>query len=139
MQNNSRKSISNLDSPELPDDLLEKVMLRIRQGQVQSARLRLFGFATLFFGSIAAFVPAWKMARAGFVESGFLQFLSLIYSNVGAVAANWKVFGMTLLESLPALEVAALSIVALVILISMKFFAKNYKIAFHKTNLQLIN
>lgn len=127
MQNNSRKFVSNLNSPELPDDLLEKVMLRIRHRQIQLARLRLSGFAALFFASIAALVPAWKMMSAGSVESGFFQFLSLIYSNIGAVATNWKVFGMTLLESLPALEIATLSIVVFVLLISIRFFAKNFK------------
>lgn len=136
MQNNRQKLFYYLNSPELPDDLLDKTMHRIQRCQVQAACLRLSGFILLFIGSIAAFIPAWKLALAGFAESGFCQFLSLIYSSAGAVLANWKFCLLSLLESLPAVEIAALFIVVLVFLLSLKFSVKNFKIAFQlKTNI----
>lgn len=84
-------------------------------------------FFFIFIVSAAAVVPSFQAARAGLVDSGFIQFFSLLFSDFKIVMTDWQNFIFALLESLPAANLAIFFITILVFLESLKFLLKNIK------------
>lgn len=137
MHKNYEQLFSHLTAPEMPDNLFEKIMHRIkkeRQSLIFKRRVMILSISIIgIIGAVAAFVPAFKMAQTEFNESGFLYFLSLIFSDFETVAAYWQNFIMSLLETLPVMGLAILLLTILVFLGSLKFLAKNVKSIFTLT------
>jgi len=86
-------------------------------------------------GSMAAFIPTFRMIKTGFVESGFIQFFSLLFSDLNIVMAHWQNFSLALLESLPVMNIIVFAIVIVVFLESLKFLAKEMELVFHQRKL----
>ncbi len=116
---------------ELPEGIFERIIARIHAEQrILTAKRRLVVFSVGLIGSGMAFVPAFKMAHASFVESGFLQFFSLIFSDFGTIAVYWQSFAMSLLETLPAMNLAVFLAVVFLFLESFRFLTKDIKLMF---------
>jgi len=121
-------------------DLLEKILGRIqKERRLLVVRRRIFVFSCGIAGSIAVFIPALNMVRTGFIESGFTQFFSLLFSDTGTIMAYWKNFAMSLLETMPVLELAILSFSVLAFLEFLKFLLKNIKYISTLKQLKLTN
>jgi len=113
---------------ELPEGILDRIMARLKAEQrLLTVKRRLAIFSIGLIGSVAAFVPVFKMAQLEISNSGFLQFFSLLFSDFGTVAAYWHSFALSLLETLPVMSVAALSAVVFVFLYSFRFLARDVK------------
>ncbi len=113
---------------ELPEGILDRIMARIKAEQrLLTVKRRLTIFSIGLIGSIAAFIPVFKMVQLEISNSGFLQFFSLLFSDFGTVAAYWQSFVLSLLETLPVMSVAALSAVVFVFLCSLRFLARDIK------------
>ncbi len=112
--------------------LFEKIMARIAAEKLLlSAKRKMiliyFGIA----GSLAGFYFAFKAAREGIIESGFLQFLSLIFSDFSVVVSNWQTFALSLLEAIPVVSLAMIFAAIFSFLIFIKFLAKYLKLIFN--------
>ncbi len=135
MRKDYEKLFANISPIEPPDGLFEKIMSRIaRERGFLTLKRRLVIFAFGIAGSAAAFIPIFKMAQAGFVESGFIQFFSLLFSDAETVIVYWRNFGLALLETLPVTSVALLLAAVLVFLESLKLFIKDGKIFLRQHN-----
>ncbi|OGZ93266.1 MAG: hypothetical protein A2528_00535 [Candidatus Staskawiczbacteria bacterium RIFOXYD2_FULL_37_9] len=66
------------------------------------------------------------MLLADFIQSGFINFFSLIFSDFTVVRTYWQSFAMILLETLPALSLVLFLGVLLILLQSIKSLTKNY-------------
>lgn len=102
----------------------------IRKKGLFYAKCRMAAFLLLFAGSAAAFLPVWRMAAAEAAESGFFEFISLAFSDSGAVLALWQNFLLAFAESLPAMSLAALLIVALTLFQSFKIISRDLKFVY---------
>ncbi len=120
MRKDYEKLFSRLDPPEPPPGLLSKIMFRIRKEEVRALRLRFAAFALVFAGSAAGLIPAFRAVRISAAESGFTQFLSLALSDFRLVSAYWQDLGLALAESLPVVSAAALLVLVLAALTSLK-------------------
>jgi len=135
MRKDYEKLFSHLKSPEPPDGLFEKIMLRLhKERQLLTLKRRLTIFSVGLIGSAVAFIPAFKMVQAGFIESGFMDFFSLLFSDTGIVMAYWQNFALSLLETLPVLSLMALLATVLVFLESLKLLARDIKILLPQHN-----
>ena len=76
--------------------------------------------------------PVVSYTLAGFTNSGFYEYLSLIYSDGLAILPYWKEIGLSLAESLPAFEIALLLSVIYALLESIKLAVKNAPVAFYQ-------
>ncbi|MDD5043163.1 MAG: hypothetical protein PHD51_00640 [Patescibacteria group bacterium] len=131
MNENYEKLFTRLPSPEPPAGLFQRTLLRLEEERKLAAvKRRLALFSVGLLGSIVALVPVFKMVYAGFAESGFIKFLSLIISDTGIVAAYWQNFALSLLETLPAMSLILLLAVVLVFLELLKLSVKNLKFIF---------
>lgn len=119
---------------EVPENLSEKIINRIGLVEKRFARTRLVFFGALALASVIAFIPALKYLINDFSNSGFYQYLSLIFSDSEVILASWREFSLSLAESLPFLSIAALFSVIFALLWSLKLTFKNIKIAFYQFN-----
>jgi len=118
-----------IESIEPKKDLLARIMGRIHsEKRLRSIKQRLVIFGFLLLGSIVALVPVFRQAQAEFAQSGFLEYLSLIFSDAGVIASNWQSYLFALLESLPIISLAWLLLVVIAFLESLRYFIRNTKI-----------
>lgn len=138
MSKSYKKLFTYLNPPEPPGDLFKKIMHRIHEERrLLIIKRRLVIFSISLIGSIVAFIPAFQTVKTGFIESGFTEYLSLLFSDTGIVVTYWQNFTFSLLETLPIMSLVAFLITMLVFLESLKLLAKNIKNIFIPT--QLIN
>ena len=116
-------------------DLLGNIMRRIHKEQQLLFIKRSIIYFVGLVGSMAAFIPTFRMIKTGFVESGFIQFFSLLFSDLNIVMAHWQNFSLALLESLPVMNIIVFAIVIVVFLESLKFLAKEMELVFHQRKL----
>ena len=131
MSKNYEKLFTHLVPPKPSAGLFEKIMHRIREEQqLLTIKRRLAVFSVSLIVSASAFIPVLKMVQKELYESGFLQFLSLAFSDFGIIATYWQNFTMSLLETIPAISLTILLITILIFLESLKFLARDIKLIF---------
>lgn len=106
-----RKDVENLfklaATPLPSDHLADRIIGRIAAERRRALVRRIAFFSAGAIASTAAFVPSLLALRTAAAESGFVQYLSLLFSDGGAVAAIWQDFAYALMESLPAASIAS--------------------------------
>lgn len=136
-QNASFFRINNMTYSQniVPADLLNKVMAAIAN---ERARLRAIrNFIISSFCAVGALVSAffvWNSLARELTTSGFGQYALLIFIDFKAVVANWQDYGMSLLESFPAVNIAEFIGEAVIIMILIKLaiaYAKKIPVVRH--------
>jgi len=113
---------------EPPSGLLEKILKRIGRERRILALERVAVFSVVFLISVASFIPVSKMLWQDFSGSGFIYFLSLIFTDFSIVMVYWQNFTLQLLQTLPAISLALFLVVALAFLQSIRSLTKDFKI-----------
>lgn len=127
MNENYEKLFSQLEKLNPPIGLSEKIMASIREKRTSALKYRLGILSFSLLASIAVFVPALQIFRAGLAESGFMDFLSLLSSDTRLVLNYWQSFSFSLLEALPALSLTIVLAAVLTFFESLKSLIKNAK------------
>lgn len=114
-----------------PLGLFDKIMSRIHGEQrLLAIKYRIIVFSISLVGSLIAFFPALQTVKTEFIESGFIQFFSLFFSDFSIVMTYWQSFVLTLLEALPAFGLVMLLTVVFIFLGSLRFLTKDIKSVF---------
>lgn len=127
MSANYNDLFTHFEPAEPPERLLGIILQRLQKEQRLSIIKRAVLFFFVFIGSAVAIFPAFQITRAGLVESGFVQFFSLFFSDFKIVMTDWQNFIFALLESLPAISLAMFFAIILIFLESFKALLKNAK------------
>jgi hypothetical protein len=131
MRKEYEKLFSRFTTIEPPAGLLDKIIERIKREKHLLALKRRLVFISLgAIASLSALIPVFKLVQADINQSGFLQFLSLAFSDFGVVINYWQTFIMSLLETIPAITLAMFFSVILVFLWSLKLLARDIKIVY---------
>ncbi len=112
---------------EPPIELFERIIMRIHKEERVLVLRRVILFSITLVVSVVGFFPALNMLISDFNQSGFLNFLSLIFSDFPTVVKYWQSFAMILLESLPALSLALFLAILLTLSQSIKSLTKDVK------------
>ncbi|PIT90111.1 hypothetical protein COU23_00350 [Candidatus Kuenenbacteria bacterium CG10_big_fil_rev_8_21_14_0_10_36_11] len=129
MPQNFEQLFSNLSQPEPRPRLFERVWNRLqKEKQLLIVKRKLFLISILSVITGVGLAPVSKSVYINFAESGFFKFFSLIFSDFNAVMASWKNYLISLLETLPVMNLILLLAVFLIFLEALKFLAKNIKI-----------
>lgn len=131
MQNSYEQLFSHLQTPVPRDGLLHDILRRVAAEQARAARRRLVIFSLGCAGSLAGLIPAFIMMRTSMIESGFVEFFSLLFSDAGSVALYWQNFALTLLESLPAVSIAAFLATVFTFLGALRFLTRDIKFFYY--------
>ncbi len=124
---NMIKSRNNIEPP---NGLYEKIITRIhKERRLLTIRNRIFIFSVGLLGSLAAFWPAYRAVKIEFLQSGFFQFVSLMFSDFSVVATHWQNFTLALLEALPIMSLIIFFVVLFILFESAKYLTKNIRTA----------
>ncbi|MCL5435465.1 MAG: hypothetical protein M1275_00025 [Patescibacteria group bacterium] len=95
--------------------LFEMVMARLDRERSLSALRRRLVIANIFLAvCFVGAIPLFRAAVLEFSRSGFMQYLSLLFSDFKAVSVYWQDLALSLAESLPVISLAsALGLLAL--------------------------
>jgi hypothetical protein len=121
---------------ELSGELYNKVLQRInRERELLTIKRRLVIFSVSLAVSLVAFFPVINLVRAGFAESGFLQFFKLIFSDFEVIKMYWQNFVLILLESLPISGIIMLLITLLIFIESLNILARDLRVFLQRNKL----
>jgi len=110
----------------LPSGLLPKIIFALREQRRHDLKMRLYVFGVFSFISVPLLIWALISTSRAIAASNLSAYLSLVFSDISAVAAYWDNFSLLVLESLPALGLA-LSLAAMgFCLWSFSALARNY-------------
>ncbi len=102
--------------------LLMRITDRIRSEEKLSALRRRAIFSSCAFGiSVLTFIGSCFLLQSVLVRSELLRVLSLVFSDPQAILANWRDFGLFILESMPAVSLAGMLMAFLLLLISARY------------------
>ena len=135
MHNDYEKLLSHIDRREPPLGLLGRIMLWIDGERRRRARIRVACFGTLSLAAIFTLVTASQELYAELTQSGFPQFISLLFSDTGILAAYWKEFAFSLAESFPIFAASMVLASVFVLLFSLRFLARDTDTMFRRPNL----
>ena len=127
MPQSYERLFQNLEQLDPPPQLLGAIILRAKSEQIRAARVWLTLWVVVALSAFTALIPAFQYTAKEFYQSGFYQYLLLIFSDSGLVMTYWKEFVMTLAESLPLLGVAIFLFFMLILLGSFRLAIKNLK------------
>ena len=129
MHKDSEQFVKDMDEPKAPKYLLENIMRRIHMEKHISILKRRIAVFSLCFAAVAIVsVPVFRMIEKDFADSGFFEFLSLIFPHFSIVAAYWQSYLFALFESLPVMSVVAFLACILVLLGSLKLIVRDTRI-----------
>ncbi|GEM_PF-6662766 len=117
-----------MKTEEPPDHLLRTVILRLRlEESLIKARRAFAGFCGSLLASAVAIFFVGKLCVQGLIHSGFLPFVTLIFSDSGLIAQNWQAYGYALLEALPVTLLLLLLSVLLLFVYSLAHLSTEAK------------
>jgi len=101
-------------------DLYDRIIKRINYEQkLAFIKRKLFWHSFGLLASLAFFIPLGQKLLYELNQSGFIQSLSLIFSDFQIVMTNFSDFSLSLLESLPAFSLTLMSVALLAMLFYM--------------------
>ena len=111
-----------------PADLLAKIMLALKsEKQKRLLKQRLFLVGAWFLVSIIIVIPEAGRLLGDLQTSGFADFFSLLFSDFAIVRQSSGSFLMSLLQTLPALNLALTLSILLMILKSGQLLNRYFK------------
>src|SRR3989344_3524522 len=75
---------------EPPERLYGNILARIEREKIRAARIRFVLLGTTALASVVALIPAYQYAASEFSQSGFSQYLSIVFSDSGIAVVYWK-------------------------------------------------
>lgn len=118
--------------------LFEKIMIAIGAEKNKIAiKRKIVVFSVILVASFVGLVPAGKAVFSGFVNSGFTQLFSLIFSDTLAVMNLWQNFALSLLETLPIDGILITGVLVFLFFGSLKFLFNNLKNYEYKQNISI--
>src|SRR3989339_921542 len=127
MPDNFKKLFSQLSEIHIPDGLADKIAKEInhRQRRMIFIKSSLFVFTALFSGVLLFLATA--STRVAFVESGFVQYFSLLFSDASAVFESSGSFMYVLIQTLPAFKIAITTGVLIIFLLTIRWTLNNLR------------
>jgi hypothetical protein len=101
MKDKYKKLFGYVNLIEPPKGLEEQIINRISIEEKRLARIRIFVFGGSSVVSFGFSLWAVIYLANSIKETGFWQYLSLIFSENGAIFAYWRELSLSLAESLP--------------------------------------
>ena len=123
MEESLRKAFKRLvyePQGDLSLSILHNVIIR----EKRIAKIKLYIFSFVGFLSVVGFVPAIKALLTQFTQSGFYEYLSLAFSSGSNLSLYWKELMMSLVESLPVINIILLLGIVFIFLLSVCYILK---------------
>jgi len=108
------------EKPDLAENIWHNIVIRNKR----IIRFKLWTFSFIGFTSLIGLIPAWKALSSNLAQSGFYEYLSLIFSNSGSVLSYWKELAFSIAESLPMMSIILSLSLVFILFFSIKYATK---------------
>jgi hypothetical protein len=109
-----------------PRRLFLRIVNRIRaEKKLAASKRKTVYFLLALGGSFVAFMAACAAVQSALVQSELIRIFSLLVSDPVEIVANWRDFGLFVIESLPVTAFAIFLVTLLALLESAKYAIKN--------------
>ncbi len=102
------KLFSEIALPEPPVGLATTILIRIERRERRILAVKAMASATVFALSLWVIAVGYSNLIAGVARSGFLTFVSLLFSDFSSIASNLPDFLFSIVESFPVFSAATL-------------------------------
>jgi len=99
----------------------------IEAREKRSSKIKSFSYGIIGIISLVGLVPAVENLIEQFSQSGFYQYLSLAFSDLGLVSLYWKEFMSSLAETIPATSLMLTLVLFFIFLLSFKRVAVSFR------------
>ncbi|MEI6042421.1 MAG: hypothetical protein WCQ00_02535 [bacterium] len=97
-----------------PYDLANRIIFSIDEKAKQNAKYKALGLSFVSMISFFVSIPIIAQIITSFTQSGFYNYVSIIFSDSDVAMVYWKEIVMSLAESLPIIGIASLLAVAVI-------------------------
>ncbi len=108
------------ENSNLASNIWQNIIIRNRR----IARLKLWTFSLTGLISLSGIIPAWKALLSDLAQSGFYEYLSLIFSNDGSFFHYSKEIMLSIAESIPTMSIIMSLSLVFVLFLSLKHVTK---------------
>jgi len=105
----------------------EKVLHSIKKEELKRARIYLIVSISTTGASLAGIVLSIQYLVQAFYQSNFGSYLSLLFSDTDVVHSYWQELSLSLVETLPLLQIIFLLLTFAVLLVSLRVFMNNLR------------
>jgi hypothetical protein len=126
-QNVSLFRLYSMDVLKTPKGLKNKILISIRQEELRRARMYVFLSMATISASLWGIIFAVKYVLAGFYQTSFYSYFSLVFSDPDIAFSYWRELSFSLIEALPLLGITFSLIAVAILLTSVRFLAQNTK------------
>ena len=109
---------------EIKSDLSENIWQTIVLRNKRITRIKLWAFSTTGLLSLIGLAPVLKMLSNDFIQSGFYDYFSLLFSSNGSLITYWKDFLLLLAESLPIMSIILSLTLIFIFFLSLRYTIK---------------
>ena len=106
------------------DNLADDSWQAIIKYEKQSIRIKLWAFSLISLTSFIVLIPVLKTMLSNFSQSGFYEYLSLVFSSGGLIISYWRDFLTSLAESLPVMSIALSLTLIVILFMSLKYVTR---------------
>jgi hypothetical protein len=117
--------LNDSSAPEPSARLLPNILSAIAAKEAKAMRNRLFFGIFGAISSLALLIIVGIRTVISLRQSGTVQYLSLLFSDSGAVFAAGSQFILAILESVPATSIALFLLLAVCMVLFIKFLARD--------------
>ena len=136
MQNDFYRLFEHLNRNEPRTRLYGRIIKRIELEQRKtSVYTRIVFFGVLASAAMIALIPAIRELYAEFAQSGFIQFVSLLFSDTGVIALYWQDFLMSLAETLPVFGIMGVAASMFIMLLSTRYLLSDLRSVMGRSHL----
>jgi len=104
----------------LAENIWHNIILRNKR----IIRLKLWAFSFVGITSLAGLIPTWHTLSNDLTQSGFYEYISLVFSNSTLILSYWKELTFSIAESLPTTSIVLSFSLIFILLLSIKYVMK---------------
>lgn len=109
----------------VPSGLMDKVMARLAtEKRLQKEKLQLVILSVFVLILAVIIASVWRSFYNQAQDSGFVQYLSLLYYDYDVVAIYWRDISLSLLESVPVISLIQITVIFGLVFYSLKSIYK---------------
>ncbi len=109
----------------IPETLRQNIIRSIQREEVRRMRVAFSLSFAAMLASVFGIIISIRYAMLAFYQSNFFSYASLAFSDTDVVAAYWREFAFSLLETLPLFAITFSLIAFALFLISLRMFVAN--------------
>lgn len=114
------QQLKYIPNSELADNIWHKISVR----EKRIVYLKLAAFSSLGLFSLGGLIPMLKIVGNDFAQSGFYEYLSILFSGSGSIASYWRELMFSLAESFPATSIVLSLALLFLFFLSLRYLMK---------------